>query len=584
MKRYTFLSLLFVFLILTSSCSKGNNNAPSSVPSTVTSVKISTDKASYLPGDMITFKIDHILPATAKVRYRHLSDVIAESPVLGTSWQWQAPNKDFTGYMVDIYDVVDGKEVIYGSIGVDVSSDWSRFPRYGFLSSYPKMSTSAINYVISNLNRYHINGLQFYDWEYEHHQPLAGTPQNPASEWQDIAKRNTYLSTVKDYIQAAHARNMKAMSYNLAYGALSDAAADGVSDQWYLYTDKNHVNKKVFKLDLSMFKSYIWLLDPSNTSWQQYIAGKTNDMYKVFDFDGYHIDQLGNLGTLYNYSGKQVNLPFGFESFIKAMKTYSPDKILVMNAVNQFGQQNIAASPVDFLYTEVWGPNDGYKDLATIIENNDSYSNDTKKTVLAAYMDYNLAENPGYFSTPGVLMTDAVIFAFGGDHLELGEHMLDNEYFPNNNLKMKGDLRDALVHYYDFLVAYENLLRDGGTINNPSITCTDGKISINKWPPQLGYVAVTGLDLGNKQVIHLLNYANANSLAWRDANGTQNAPDTFTDVRLSYQTSKTVTKVWVASPDYKDGTPQTLNFTQNGGKVTFTLPSLKYWDMVVIEY
>jgi dextranase len=584
MKRITFIYLLFTFLFLASSCSKGSNSSPAPVPVPVTSVKISTDKASYPPGSTVTFTIDKALPATAKVRYRHLSEVISEAPLAGTSWQWQAPDQDFTGYLVDVYDVVNGKEIIYGSIGVDVSSDWSHFPRYGFLSSYPKMTTDAINYVINNLNRYHINGLQFYDWEYEHQQPLAGTPDHPDSVWQDIAKRDTYLSTVKGYIAAAHACNMKAMSYNLAYGVLSNATADGVQDSWYLYTDKNHVNKKVFKLDLSMFKSYIWLVDPSNTAWQQYIAQKTDDMYKVFDFDGYHIDQLGDQGVLYDYNGQQVSLPTGFESFIKAMKADDPGKSLVMNAVNQYGQQQIAASPVDFLYTEVWAPNDGYKDLSTIIENNDAYSNDTKKTVLTAYMDYNIADAPGYFNTPGVLMTDAVIFAFGGDHLELGEHMLGKEYFPNNNLQMRGDLRDALVHYYDFMVAYENLLRDGGSLNSPSVACTDGKVTVSAWPPQLGSVAVTGRNLGNTQVIHLLNYAGASNLAWRDANGTQTAPQASSNVKLSFQTSKTVKKVWVASPDYLDGTPQMLDFTQTGAGITFTLPSLQYWDMVVVEY
>ncbi len=583
MRHTPFIYLFFVFLFLTDSCSKGSNKSISPIQNTA-SVRISTNKARYSPGDIITFTINHALPATAKVRYRHLSDVVAENTLSGTTWQWQAPAQDYTGYMVDVYNVVNGKDVIYCSIGVDVSSNWSHFPRYGFLSSYPKMTTTAIDYVINDLNRYHINGLQFYDWEYEHQQPLAGTVTNPASEWQDIARRDTYLSTVKGYIDAAHAHNMEAMSYNLAYGALSDAAADGVSDQWYLYTDKEHVNKKVFKLDPSMFKSYIWVLDPSNTAWQQYIGDKTNDVYKVLDFDGYHIDQLGDMGVLYNYSGQQVNLPSGFESFIKAMKAYQPDKHLVMNAVNQFGQQNIATSPVDFLYTEVWGPNDGYKDLATIIANNDSYSDNTKKTVLAAYMDYNLSNAPGFFNTPGVLLTDAVIFAFGGAHLELGEHMLSNEYFPNDNLQVKGELRDALVHYYDFLVAYENLLRDGGTVNAPSVTSLDGKMPVNQWPPQIGSVAVSGRDMGNTQVIHLLNFANANSLAWRDANGTQTTPDTFTDVKLSFQTSKTVKKVWVASPDYQDGTPQTLNFTQTGNSLLFTLPSLQYWDMVVIEY
>lgn len=584
MRLSPFMYLFFVFSMLTTSCSKGNNVPLSPIQNTATSVIVSTNKACYSPGDVVTFTIDHSLPATAKVRYRHLSNVVAENTLSGTTWQWTAPNTDFTGYMADVFDTVNGQEVIYGSIGVDVSSDWSHFPRYGFLSAYPQMTTTAIDYVINNLNRYHINGIQFYDWEYEHHQPLAGTVTNPASEWLDIANRDTYFSTVKGYIDAAHACNMKAMSYNLAYGALSDAATDGVPDQWYIYKDASHTTKDVCNLAAPMFKSNIWLLDPSNTSWQQYIAAKTQDAYTVFGFDGYHIDQLGDQGTVYNYSGQTVNLSTAFESFINAMKKNQPNKRLVMNAVNQFGQQNIANSPVDFLYTEVWSPNDGYADLATIIANNNTYSNNTKNTTLAAYMDYDMANSTGFFNTPGVLLTDAVIFAFGGSHLELGEHMLDKEYFPNNNLQMKGDLRDALIHYYDFLVAYENLLRDGGVANTPSVACLDGKMTLTQWPPQIGSVAISGRDMGNEQVIHLLNFTNANSLNWRDTNGTQTTPNTIVNTKVSFSTTKTVKNVWMASPDYNDGTPQVLSFTQTGGNVVFTLPSLQYWDMVVVEY
>jgi len=72
-----------------------------------------------------------------------------------------------------------------------------------------------------------------------------------------------------------------------------------------------------------------------------------------------------------------------------------------------------------------------------------------------------------------------VIVAFGGDHLELGEHMLAQEYFPNENLAMRADLKDALVHYYDFLVAYQNLLRGGGAFDSPAVTSTNGSASIS---------------------------------------------------------------------------------------------------------
>ena len=67
------------------------------------------------------------------------------------------------------------------------------------------------------------------------------------------------------------------------------------------------------------------------------------------------------------------------------------------------------------------------------------------------------------FNTPGVLLTDAVIFALGGSHLELGDHMLCREYFPSTALQMNDVLKTAMIRYYDFMTAYQNLLRDKDT-------------------------------------------------------------------------------------------------------------------------
>jgi dextranase len=267
------------------------------------------------------------------------------------------------------------------------------------------------------------------------------------------------------------------------------------------------------------------------------------------------------------------------------MKTAAPAKKLVMNAVNQYGQQgNIAASPVDFLYTEVWPQNENYNDLFTIIQNNNTWSGNTKKTVLAAYMNYNAANNPGYFNTPGVLLADAVIFALGGAHIELGEHMLGKEYFPNSNLQMKPDLQKALVRYYDFLTAYQNLLRDGGSLNDPFIRSSDTKFTVRNWPVQSGTITLKGRDLGTKQVINFINFINSDDY-WRDTDGTKGIPGTCLNVPLTWTLlSKTVKKMWYASPDINNGLPQQLAFTQNGTTVKFTLPVLLYWDMVVAEF
>lgn len=583
--------IAFVVLCICFSCNKSSDN-PGVIPNAPVNgvtpaymnVAISTDKASYSPGDVVTFTIENSsLPATAKVRYKNLNTIISEADVSGSSWSWTTPTSDFKGYIAEVYANNNSTETIYATIGIDVSSSWTKFPRYGFLSGYTQLTDDSINTVITNLNKYHINGLQFYDWQNKHHEPLPIVNSSPASIWKDIANRDTYFSTIQKYIEAAHNHNMKAMFYDLIYGVWNNAEADGVKKEWYIYTDNTHTNLDIFSLS-SPFLSNIYLLDPSNTGWQQYFIHQINTVYQYLNFDGFHMDQLGDRGSRYTYDGTYLNLSQTFEPFINAVHTSNSQKYNVMNGVEQYGQQGMASAATDFLYTEVWSPSDSYGDLATLIEQNNTLSNNTKNTVLAAYMNYDLANNVGYFNTPSVLMTNAVIFAFGGAHLELGEHMLGKEYFPNDNLRMKDDLKSSLVNYYDFLVAYQNLLRDGGSFNTVDISSIDKKISIAPWPSAAGYVAAFGKKINTKQVIHFINFTDSKTQQWRDNTGIQTSPVVITNAKLVFTSSSQVKSIWVATPDIIGGASRTLNFTQIGNKVSFTLPELKYWDMVVVEY
>ncbi|WP_438824995.1 glycoside hydrolase family 66 protein [Bacillus sp. JJ1122] len=47
---------------------------------------------------------------------------------------------------------------------------------------------------------------------------------------------------------------------------------------------------------------------------------------------------------------------------------------------------------------------------------------------------------------------------------------------------------------------------------------------------------------------------------------------------------QTVNEIWLASPDIQSRKAVSLYFDQKEGEISFTLPSLSYWDMVVIEY
>ena len=548
-----------------------------------------TNRARYDPLATAVFTVFFKQPAQGKtlvVVYEHLDSVVAGDTLQilspdSISWDWQVPGVDYKGYMAEIYLRDSGTLLDYSEIGLDVSSNWSRFPRYGFLSSYSSMSGNVIDSTVSVLNRYHINGIQFYDWQYKHNEPLAGTVQDPSPTWKDIANRTNYLSTVEGYLNAAHADGMKAMNYNLLYGAYADAYQDGVSDSWSLYQDPNHQTRDFYQLP-SGWASNLYIMDPGNDNWRNYIFAQERKVFLALHFDGWHVDQLGYLGSVYNYAGQPVDPTAAFHSYLCDAKSHL-NVDLVMNAVGQYGQQGIAQAPVDFLYTEVWDPDSTYEDLVNIINDNSSYSENRLHSVLAAYMDYNLTS--GYFNSPGVLLTDAVIFAAGGDHLELGEHMLYNEYFPDNSLQMSTSLQQDLVHYYDFLVAYENLLRDGETSGYLPISADIGSAPLNlSSSPAKGDVWDPITLKNGLMIVNLVNFTKANSMAWRDKYGTQSAADTISDIKLSFVSSSKIINIWTASPDFYGGSPITIPFNQSGTNISFTLPNLLYWSTIVIQY
>lgn len=538
-------------------------------------VAVTTDKAVYAPGSTVVFTGDRSQSGLG-VRYWHLGQVIREDLLEDSaSWTWTPPSDDCQGYFVELIGKnAEGVVRTVGSVAVDVSSDWTRFPRYGFLSKFGGVVPSKRASVIANLNRYHINGIQYYDWMYDHHHPLAGTVENPDTEWPSIIGDLCEKEVVQGYIEEAHKYNIASMFYDLCYGVLEWAEDDGVSPSWYIYKDASRRNRDYHPLS-APFRSNIYLVDPGNDGWLNYFAKQVDDVYAVYDFDGFHIDQLGNRGNRYNADGSSVNMAEGYGKFLQKMKSSRSDKKLAFNAVSRYGQSRIAAAPSDFLYNEVWTV--GFDEIDKIMKENQSFA-PGKNTVLAAYMNY---KQSGTFNTPAVLLADAVMFALGGSHLELGEHMLCNEYFPNDAMKMSSELSEALVHYYDFLVGYENLLRDGGERYTPNLS--SDKIKLADWGPVKGSVNYVAFRVGEKIVIHLLNFAGATHLDWRDDSHNQAVPPLYEDFDISVRSSREPAKVWIASPDVDGGVPKIANWKSSGMKIDVTVPSLKYWTMIVIE-
>lgn len=569
-------------------------------------LSLSTDKACYSPGSTVTFTSEGTVPEgkTLFVRYRHGNDIIQKDAFTftqGNTWTWQAPTNDFVGYLVDIYYVEDTKEHILGTIAVDVSSDWTRFPRYGFVADFDDYNKTIDKYAnieaeMKYLNRLHINGVQFQDWHWKHHKPVNLDENKHVVAWyQDISNRWIGTEYVKKYIEVQHRYGMKSIFYNLCFGAWKDYEADYVESDWGLYKKDANGNmyQDVHKLP-SNWQSDIYLMNPGNDHWKYYLMDRNTEVYDNYNFDGYQIDQIGGRGDVFEKNGTTIDLQKNYGQFLQAMKGHRKDKRLVMNSVEGFGTHHICNAKldgtrtVDFCYNEVWASQSSFESLFEIIKSNDKESDHSLQTVYAAYINYDKADHAWDFkdqnvNTPGALLTDAVMFAIGGSHLEMGDHMLTREYFPAKPLAMTDELKQRLVHYYDFMTGYQNLLRGIGSkgVFQPSVSSTSH--AVNAWPPQSYHITAFAKNVNRNQVVHLLNFSNTDDLSWRDLNGTRPAPTKQTNINLTFETLRQIRKVWTATPDNCGGAPLELPFTQDGNKVTITVPSLEYWTMVVFE-
>lgn len=586
--------LLPVVLLLGCKQPGGGQNDPNQPGGEVTKVmsitsdlcwNISSDKAMYAPGATVRFIADGTPTGNTFVRYRSGATVLSEEPLSSNEWTWSAPSEDGRGYLVEVYrQKNDTTQQIIGTIGVDVSSDWHLFPRYGFVATFDNSKTQAvIAKEMAFLNRCHINGVQFQDWHWKHHYPAPVQNGQLLPSFKDIANRDNSTQVIKDYIVAQHAYGMKSIFYNLCLGALDDAKKDGVKMvEWGMYNDQNHGYQDRHGLP-SSWKSDIYLLDPANDEWLNYLGDRNEEVYSNFDFDGYQIDQLGHRGDRYTYGGQKINFNTAYAKFINAMYDRHPSKDLIMNAVGSFGSQAILETGhMALAYNECWEYEQNFSDLRNIVKANDVYSQYKAKTVFAAYMNYSMDNCE--FNIPGVLLTDAVMFALGGSHLELGDHMLCREYFPYTGVRMSDGLKEQIVRYYDFHTAYENLLRGGDKEAALAVTVDASKnVGVVAWPPKQGKVVTFCRQQEGRYVLHLLNFLNANSLSWRDMDGTMPAPRVVTKLPLNVEISEKVSHVYVASPDYHGGALVELPFQQKDGKLSFTVPSLKYWDMIVIE-
>ena len=566
-----------------------------------TAMKVTLDRAVYQPGGRVGCTLSDVPAETAAVRFRllHLDEIILEDTTGGnnTGFSFTLPDHDFTGYLL-LAEGLDSKGSVLETAvtAVDCSSSWTRFPRYGYLWDYRKIVNTSKK--IEELSRYHINGLQFYDWQYRHHIPVSPDPE----KWEDWSGRIIYGDRIRDYLNDAHQKGMACLAYNMIYAANQTYLTDGsgVDASWRLLKR----NGQDFTVDMDAGRGPVGILqyfNPLNPGWQEYIFSRENDVFSAFAFDGWHGDTIGEMGDMktaggeplgYDENGKPIRqVKDTYTRFLNAAKEAIGDKYLVFNPVGAQGFENVNVSNADVLYTEFWPwdyddrglPYSDYYSIhrAILLANEQSGG---KSLVVAGYINY---KNPApVFNAPAVMLMDSVVFASGGARIELGNGngMLSNEYFPGDARKrMDDDLRSAVQRMYDFIVAYENLLRDGQKPVEKKALIDHVTVSDNGRYDTVWHFSKAD---DRYEIHHFINLIGTDS-DWRDTSQAKKAPETRENLKVKIYTGFPVHEVCMASPDTDDLTVHTLPFETGsdpeGAYISFILPQLVYWDMVFLR-
>ncbi|MDM5196543.1 glycoside hydrolase family 66 protein [Fictibacillus enclensis] len=397
------------------------------------------DKSRYNLGEKVKMSIlfdsSNDWKGKLNLEVFHLNEKVAEGKkniqvrknVKGLEIEWTPPKQDFRGYLVKAS--ISGSDQIV-TAAIDVSSDWTRFPRYGYTTEFPQESVRESEKKMKQLTQeYYLNGFQFYDWMWRHDVSVySKTDQNgnpilhengnfiteeinKDTSYKDLLGRDLFPLTVKQQIDAAKKYNAASMAYQMNYAARENYEAFGIKREWGLYKknaqfpNPSLANQEGFYFDWVNPPTGLFLQDPGNKQWQKYINREFVRSVNEFGFDGMHLDQWGfhDNDYLYDYNGNKRHFSKDYDSLINSVK----DSLVENNEKKNFvtfnmvggneGYQDVPVSSTktDFDYSEIWQDKDNYRDLLNVVEETRK-TNGGKAVVIAGYMNYKQATGKHY--------------------------------------------------------------------------------------------------------------------------------------------------------------------------------------------
>jgi dextranase len=400
---------------------------------------------------------------------------------------------------------------------------------------------------MSTLAKYHINGLQFYDWQYRHDQLVP-----PQEDYLDPLGRPLSLARIRALIAAAHRHGMAAMPYLTIYAA--SAAFWKSHPEWMLYDKDQH--------PIPFGEDFLGIMNPQkNGPWHQHLLAECESVLAALPFDGLHIDQFGEPKLGYDHAMQAVDIPLAFGDFISAVSTRHPQAAIVFNAVGNWPIETLAPSATTYNYIEIWPPDIYYTDLVRIVRNARRLSAG-KPVVIALYIPATRPVNN--------LLANALIISAGGTRIELGENarLLTDPYFPEHE-EMSAELACAIRKQNDFIVRFEEWFGPLLEETSPAFLTL---------PAGIQTFYRKGASIASLSLVNLISPA---PLAWNVDTPAPGQLDPFEIIIGLDACPKSVSSV---NPAGETISPSPVEFSYQNGHCTIKILGLSLWMVLLIEF
>jgi len=128
-------------------------------------------------------------------------------------------------------------------------------------------------------------------------------------------------------------------------------------------------------------------------------------------------------------------------------------------------------------------------------------------------------------------------------------------------------------------VAYENVLRGDLIEVEDEIMVKGVKSNPQPTPSSLWLFSKEN---AHYKTVHLINFMNRSDLLWRDDQGLVKAPEIQEKLKIEIPYDSTIKGIYASSPDFNSGSLESLQFSYQEGKISFIVPRLDYWTMILI--